>query len=141
MTLRNNRERVPARIRSGSTGDAAGEDAQGQRESPDAICLFVSGGATQGKLTLRGGLSAGTTAQLQRHLELIETHLDGAVVDCSEVTAIETGCLELLCSACRRAHRAKRNFVFVGCTEDLFRKAACAGCGQECERRCLCRLL
>lgn len=114
------------------------------REEPDMAHLNMTYSDTSGILTLSGSLSGPHAVELREHLLHGLDRAGRIIVNCEQVTSIDTACLKLLCTAYRVSRMLKKDFVFAGNRIALFRQAAgsaetahCAGSDRGCGQGCL----
>lgn len=108
------------------------------------IHLTVQNSGTLGILTLRGSLSELHAVELREHLLRGLDRAGRIIVNCEQVTSIDTACLKLLCTAYRVSRIQKKDFVLAGDSALLFRRAGgraayprCDEADQWCARGCL----
>ena len=108
------------------------------------IHLSVTNSGTLGIVTLRGSLSELQAVELREHLLHCLDRAGRIIVNCEQVTSIDTACLRLLCTAYRVSRIQKKEFALAGDSALLFRRAGgraaypqCDGADARCAKGCL----
>jgi len=106
--------------------------------------LVVRNSGQTGELRLHGSLADQEAEELKLYLQRALHYVTDLTVDCSDVTGVDTACLQLLCSAYRMSRRQFRKFTPRGHRPGIFLEAAkaanfahCVGCGLEDECGCV----
>ena len=108
------------------------------------MTLMVVDSGALAVLILRGNLKSDEADELKTCLRRAFVNVNRLIVNCAEVTGMDSGCLNILCSAYRRSQSMRKSIVLAGHQPKLFLQAVqatdyvnCVGCGLESDHGCL----